>query len=155
MINTFPADTQRWNNVESTLFQRCVPTGFAESSLNGQGSNSSSDGENWSDSTDMQADLSVHCALIAKSIWSHAMLFSRINPFIHANKPDIFANSVDTDETARNEPSHQDLRCLPFNFHYFTCTHICISEGVQIRRWNIPFQKFRMKGLIHTLHGAA
>ena len=26
---------------------------------------------------------------------------------------DTFANSVDPDETARNEPSHQDLHCLP------------------------------------------
>ena len=24
-----------------------------------------------------------------------------------------FANTVDPDETARNEPSHQDLQCLP------------------------------------------
>ena len=27
-----------------------------------------------------------------------------------------FANSVDPDETAHNEPSHQDLHCLPFLF---------------------------------------
>ena len=26
-----------------------------------------------------------------------------------------FANSVDPDETAHNEPSHQDLRCLTFS----------------------------------------
>ena len=26
----------------------------------------------------------------------------------------IYANSVDPDETARREPSHQDLYCLPF-----------------------------------------
>ena len=25
-----------------------------------------------------------------------------------------FANSVDPDETAHNEPSHQDVRCLTF-----------------------------------------
>ena len=29
-------------------------------------------------------------------------------------KTDIFANSVDTDETACGEPSHLDLYCLPF-----------------------------------------
>ena len=28
----------------------------------------------------------------------------------------FFANSVDPDETAHNEPSHQDLHCLPFLF---------------------------------------
>ena len=27
---------------------------------------------------------------------------------------DAFANSADPDETARNEPFHQDLQCLPF-----------------------------------------
>ena len=27
---------------------------------------------------------------------------------------DTFANSADPDETARYEPSHQDLHCLPF-----------------------------------------
>ena len=26
----------------------------------------------------------------------------------------FYANSVDPDETAHNEPSHQDLHCLPF-----------------------------------------
>ena len=29
---------------------------------------------------------------------------------------DTYANSVDPDETARNEPSHQDIYCLPFCF---------------------------------------
>ena len=33
------------------------------------------------------------------------------------NKTDTCANSVDPDETTRrNEPSHQDLQCLPFCF---------------------------------------
>ena len=29
-------------------------------------------------------------------------------------KTNTFANSIDQDETARNEPFHQDLNCLPF-----------------------------------------
>ena len=32
---------------------------------------------------------------------------------------DSYANSVDPDETARYEPSHQDLRCLQFCFFFF------------------------------------
>ena len=28
---------------------------------------------------------------------------------------ELFVNSVDPDETAHNEPSHQDLRCLIFS----------------------------------------
>ena len=34
-------------------------------------------------------------------------------------KTDTCTNSVDLDETAQNEPSHQDLHCLPFCFFYF------------------------------------
>ena len=30
------------------------------------------------------------------------------------NNTNTSANSVDPDETAHNEPSHLDLRCLPF-----------------------------------------
>ena len=30
------------------------------------------------------------------------------------SKTDTFENSVDPDEMAHNEPSHLDLRCLPF-----------------------------------------
>ena len=30
----------------------------------------------------------------------------------------LFANSVDPDEMAHNEPSHQDLHCLPFCFDF-------------------------------------
>ena len=33
-------------------------------------------------------------------------------------KNDASANSVDPDETAHNEPSHQDLHCLSFFYHF-------------------------------------
>ena len=33
-------------------------------------------------------------------------------------KPITYANSVDPDETARYEPSHQDLHYLPFCFRF-------------------------------------
>ena len=33
-------------------------------------------------------------------------------------KPDTCANSVDPDETAHYEPSHQDLHCLSFCFDF-------------------------------------
>ena len=32
---------------------------------------------------------------------------------IQQTKPDIYANSVDPDEMAHNEPSNQDLDCVP------------------------------------------
>ena len=35
---------------------------------------------------------------------------------------DTFVNSVDPDETAHNEPSHQDLHCLPFYYLLLTET---------------------------------
>ena len=34
-------------------------------------------------------------------------------------KPGTCANSVDPDETAHNEPSHQDLHCLTFRFDFW------------------------------------
>ena len=45
---------------------------------------------------------------------------SFVNPLLALSawqtKTDSFAKSVDPDETAHNEPSHQDLCCLPFCF---------------------------------------
>ena len=38
----------------------------------------------------------------------------KVNPFIPADKYRFCANSVDSDETACNMPSHQDLHSLPF-----------------------------------------
>ena len=37
-----------------------------------------------------------------------------IKPFVPADLTLLFPNSVDPDETAHNEPSYQDLHCLPF-----------------------------------------
>ena len=54
-----------------------------------------------------------------------------------------FANSVDPDETALNEPSHQDLHCLPFCYYLLTETPICNNVCVQIQRWKSPFQKLK------------
>ena len=34
------------------------------------------------------------------------------------NSTDTYANSIDPDEMAHNEPSHQDLHCLPFCFDF-------------------------------------
>ena len=33
-------------------------------------------------------------------------------------KTNICANSIGPDETARSEPSHQDLQCLPVCFYF-------------------------------------
>ena len=39
--------------------------------------------------------------------------FAVFNPFSPADQKNIL-QSVDPDETAHHEPSHQDLHCLPF-----------------------------------------
>ena len=40
-----------------------------------------------------------------------------VKPFTYADQQaNAYANRLDTDETARNEPSHQDLHCLSFFF---------------------------------------
>ena len=40
------------------------------------------------------------------------------NPFRPTDQNKIFANSVDPNETVHNEPSHQDLHCLPLCFDF-------------------------------------
>ena len=53
----------------------------------------------------------------------HALLFMHVkdvmknllNPLSAKHNNAEFANTVDPDETAHNEPSHQDLQCLPFS----------------------------------------
>ena len=42
-------------------------------------------------------------------------LFNPFSPADQELKTDTSANKVDPDETAHNEPSHQDLHCLPFS----------------------------------------
>ena len=49
-----------------------------------------------------------------KNIDSQALTLSVLQA-----KTDTCANSVDPDETARKEPSHQDLHCLPIVFLIF------------------------------------
>ena len=53
-------------------------------------------------------------------------------------KKDAIANSVDPDETARYQPSHQDLHCLLFCYLFLIETPICNNGCVQIQ---IPCQK--------------
>ena len=45
-------------------------------------------------------------------------------------KTNLYANSADPDETSRNEPSHQDLHCLPFGSRFLTDFPICNNGGV-------------------------
>ena len=42
--------------------------------------------------------------------------YIRLNPLSPAGKQ--FLQTVDPDETADHEPSHQDLHCLPFSFDF-------------------------------------
>ena len=44
---------------------------------------------------------------------------------------DVCANSVDPDETARNEPSHQELHCFPF----------CLHRNTYFQQWTCPNSK--------------
>ena len=56
-------------------------------------------------------------------------------------RTDTFANSVDPDEMAYNEPSHLDLHCLPFCSCFITNT---LQNGhARIQRWMSPLQKLR------------
>ena len=58
-------------------------------------------------------------------------------------KPNTCANSVDPDEMARNEPSHQDLHCFYYYYYYFKWKLLVyISGHVHVQGWMSPFQKF-------------
>ena len=48
-------------------------------------------------------------------------------------KTSTYANSLDPDETARNEPSHQDLDCLPVGSEFLTGIPICNNGLVKIQ----------------------
>ena len=50
------------------------------------------------------------------------------------------ANSVDPDEMAHNEPSHQDLHCLSFCFIFLAGFPICNNGFVQIKDGRIYFR---------------
>ena len=54
-----------------------------------------------------------------------------VNSFRPADQYIYFANSVDPDETAHNEPSHQDLSCLQFLKRFLTETPICNNSSDQ------------------------
>ena len=51
----------------------------------------------------------LHNPLIRDFVWFHALVPGSILSS-RQTKTDTCANSVDPDETARNEPSHQDLQ---------------------------------------------
>ena len=59
-----------------------------------------------------------------------------------------FANSVDLDEVAQNEPPHQDLHCLPSNIHVISPDFGGSSRlgafphGLTLGRRNLPTRGF-------------
>ena len=53
--------------------------------------------------------------------------FSDLNGFNSADQNNDFANSVDPDETAHDDLSHQDLHCLPLCFDFLTDPYL--EEG--------------------------
>ena len=59
---------------------------------------------------------------------------------IQQDKSGIFANSVDPDEMAQNESSHQDLHCHSLlDLQLSPFWHQC----VRIQRWKGPFLKLK------------
>ena len=54
-------------------------------------------------------------------------------------KIDTCANSVDPDETAHNEPSHQDLHCLPLSIGFWLATLFAIMDLSSFNDGNVHF----------------
>ena len=92
------------------------------------------------------------------------MVFNSLNLFSQADPNQHRVNNVDSDETAPNEASHQDLHCLPFCLFYyyyyyylyflsfFIClfwTEIafCINGQGQTQEWENPLGKRRYEML--------
>ena len=70
-------------------------------------------------------------------------LLSDLTISAQLEKTNIYSNNVDPDETARNEPSHQDLNCLLFGSRFMTNIPIYSNEHIQIQRCKSPLQKLR------------
>ena len=59
---------------------------------------------------------------------------------------DTFANSAHRDETAHNEPSHQDLHCLPCSYYFLTKTPVCNNDVSKFRDGKVYFRRSGVKG---------
>ena len=68
----------------------------------------------------------------------HKYLKTILYPYSPADQNIYFANSIDPDETAQIEPSHQDLNCSLFCFDLLTETPIWKNGSDQVRRWKSP-----------------
>ena len=88
--------------------------------------------------------------------WYHALLWSSLPSFRFASRkcnscmyvscphkrgtnPDICANSVDPDETAHDEPFHQNLPCLPFCFDFWVTSLFASMEMSKFSDWRADF----------------
>ena len=61
-----------------------------------------------------------------------------------------FANTVDPDETARDEPSHKDLHCLPF-YYWFLTEPLFATTGVyKFRDGSAHLRNSGMKRLAYS-----
>ena len=58
------------------------------------------------------------------------------------------ANSVDPDETAHNEPSYQDLHCLPFCFVFWLTSPFAIMDLSNCNDGKVHFISSEWKGLM-------
>ena len=67
-----------------------------------------------------------------------------IKPFIPADPNLLFLNSVDPDETAHNEPSHQDLHCLAFYLMFWLRP---LFETMILTRFKDGRDRFRNSGV--------
>ena len=75
------------------------------------------------------------------------MLSKLINLFNPVAKTATFANNVDPDEMAHDEPSHQDLHCLPFCSWLTTNFLLGVMDVSEYRDGRIYFRNSGLKGI--------
>ena len=80
---------------------------------------------------------------ISRMVHTEIQLFVKVILSSLQTSSDTFANSADPDETARDEPSYQDIHDIPFCLIFFTETPICNNGCVRVQRLNSPCQKLQ------------
>ena len=94
--------------------------------------------------------LGVICRLCSVTVVlaGYLLYHCAFNPLSRVDQDRLFCKQcVDPDETAHNEPSHQDLHCLPFCSSFTTVTRLAAMHVSKRKDGIVHFRNLGMKGL--------
>ena len=85
---------------------------------------------------------------ISRMVHTEIQLFVKVILSSLQTSSDTFANSADPDETARDEPSYQDIHDLPFCLIFFLLKPLFATKDVsESKDWIVHVKNYRVKGL--------